>query len=32
MSNTFKVIDMIAKESLAIAHEKATFSGTIDRQ
>jgi hypothetical protein len=32
MSNTFKVIDMIAKESLAIAHEKATFISTVDRQ
>ena len=32
MSNTFKVIDMIAKEALAIAHEKATFSSTVDRQ
>ena len=32
MSNTFKVIDMIAKEGLAIAHEKATFVSTVDRQ
>jgi hypothetical protein len=32
MSNVFKVIDMIAKESLAIAHEKSTFTSTIDRQ
>lgn len=32
MSNTFKVIDMIAKEGLAIAHEKATFTSTVDRQ
>ncbi len=32
MSNVFKVIDMIAKESLAIAHEKATFTGTVYRQ
>lgn len=32
MSNTFKVIDMIAKEGLAIAHEKATFISTINRQ
>jgi hypothetical protein len=32
MSNTLKVIDMIAKESLAIAHEKATFTSTVDRQ
>jgi hypothetical protein len=32
MSNSFKVIDMIAKEGLAIAHEKATFISTVDRQ
>lgn len=32
MSNVFKTIDMIAKESLAIAHEKATFISTVDRQ
>lgn len=32
MSNTFKVIDMIAKEGLAIAHEKATFVTSVDRQ
>jgi hypothetical protein len=32
MSNVHKVIDMIAKEGLAIAHEKATFISTIDRQ
>jgi hypothetical protein len=32
MSNVFKVIDMIAKEGLAIAHEKATFTGTVNRQ
>ena len=32
MSNSFKVIDMIAKEGLAIAHEKSTFIATIDRQ
>jgi hypothetical protein len=32
MSNTFKVIDMIAKEGLAIAHEKATFISSINRQ
>lgn len=31
MSNTFKVIDMVAKEALRIAHEKATFISTIDR-
>lgn len=32
MSNTNKVIDMIANEALAIAHEKATFFSTTDRQ
>src|SRR5574341_945896 len=32
MSNTTKVIDMIANEALAIAHEKATFISSIDRQ
>src|SRR3990172_6586821 len=32
MSNVHKVIDMIAKEGLAIAHEKATFVSSIDRQ
>jgi hypothetical protein len=32
MSNTLKVIDMIANEALAVAHEKATFISTTDRQ
>jgi hypothetical protein len=32
MSNVFKVIDMIAKESLELAHEKATFVSTVNRQ
>lgn len=32
MSNVFKVTDMVAKESLRIAHEKSAFLGTIDRQ
>lgn len=32
MSNTFKVIDMVTKESLRIMHEKLAFIGTIDRQ
>lgn len=32
MSNLFKVTDMVAKESLRIAHEKTSFLGTIDRQ
>jgi hypothetical protein len=32
MSNTNKVLDMIANEALAIAHEKATFISTTNRQ
>ena len=32
MSNTLKVVDMVTKEALRIAHEKATFIGTVDRQ
>lgn len=32
MSNSFKVIDMVTKEALRVAHEKLTFIGTIDRQ
>lgn len=32
MSNTFKVIDMVTKEALRIAHEKASFIGQVDRQ
>lgn len=32
MANTLKFIDMVAREALAIAHEKATFVGTVDRQ
>ncbi len=32
MSNTTKVLDMIANEALSIAHEKATFISTVDRQ
>src|SRR5574343_734205 len=31
MSNTFSVIDMVAKEAMRIAHEKATFIGTVNR-
>src|SRR5574343_662272 len=31
MSNTLSVIDMVAKEALRLAHEKATFIGTINR-
>jgi hypothetical protein len=32
MSNTLKVLDMIANEALSVAHEKATFVGSINRQ
>ena len=32
MSNTLLTIDMITKEALRLAHEKATFVGTINRQ
>lgn len=32
MANTLKFIDMVAREALAVAHEKATFIGTVDRQ
>lgn len=32
MANTLKFIDMVAREALAIAHEKAAFIGTTDRQ
>ena len=32
MANTLLTIDMITKECLRIAHEKATFLGTINRQ
>lgn len=32
MANTLKFIDMVAKEALAIAHEKAQFIATTDRQ
>ena len=32
MANTLAVVDMVAKEAQRIAHEKATFTGTIDRQ
>ena len=31
MANTNTVIDMVAKEALRIAHEKATFVGTVNR-
>lgn len=31
MSNTNTVLDMVAREALRIAHEKATFISTIDR-
>ena len=32
MANTLLTIDMITRESLRLAHEKATFIGTINRQ
>lgn len=32
MSNTNITIDMVAKEAMRLAHEKATFIGTVDRQ
>lgn len=32
MANTLKFIDMVAREALSIAHEKAQFIGTVDRQ
>lgn len=32
MANSFKVIDMVTREALRIAHEKLAFIGTIDRQ
>jgi hypothetical protein len=31
-NNVFKVTDLVAKESLRIAHEKLQFIGTVDRQ
>ena len=30
--NTFKFIDMVAREALAIAHEKPQFINTVDKQ
>lgn len=32
MSNVFKVTDLVARESLRIAHEKLSMIGTVDRQ
>ena len=32
MANTLSVVDMVAAEALKVAHEKATFIGTVDRQ
>ena len=32
MANTLKFIDMVAREALAVAHEKCQFIGTVDRQ
>lgn len=31
-NNVFKVTDLVAKESLRVAHEKLQFIGTVDRQ
>ena len=32
MANSFKVVDLVTKEAMRIAHEKLTFIGTVDRQ
>ncbi len=32
MANTLLTIDMITREALRLAHEKASFIGTINRQ
>lgn len=32
MANNLLTIDMITRECLRLAHEKATFLGTINRQ
>ena len=32
MANSLLTIDMITKEALRLAHEKASFLGTINRQ
>lgn len=32
MANTLKFTDMVAREALAIAHEKLAFIGTVDKQ
>ncbi len=32
MGNSLSVVDMIAARALKVAHEKATFIGTVDRQ
>jgi hypothetical protein len=32
VANVFKVTDLVAKESLRIAHERLQFIGTVDRQ
>lgn len=32
MANSFKVIDLVTREALRIAHEKSQFIGTVDRQ
>ena len=32
MANTFKFIDMVAREALEEAHEQLSLLGTVDRQ
>jgi hypothetical protein len=32
MANSFKVIDMVTKEAMRIAHESLAFIGTVDKQ
>ena len=32
MANTFKVIDMVTKEAMRVAHESLQFISTTDRQ
>ena len=32
MANAFNIPDLLARESLRVAHEKASFIGTVDRQ
>ena len=32
MANAFNIPDLLARESLRVAHEKSSFIGTVDRQ